>query len=155
MSSRDGYSWTAKDGLRAGLPSIGVISPPTNITSSGLHYDVIVVGAGYCGLTAARNAALEGLSVLLLEGRDRIGGRSWSCNIDGYPFELGGTWVHWGQANTWREVLRYQMANDVEKSFDYSHGVNFFELNTVHGSWKMSHEKEVSPRAIMLHRQTN
>ncbi|THY91357.1 monoamine oxidase N, partial [Aureobasidium pullulans] len=55
-------------------------------------YDVIVVGAGYCGLTAARDAALSGLKVLLLEARDRIGGRSWSSNIEGYPFEMGGTW---------------------------------------------------------------
>lgn len=70
MTSRDGYSWTKSSGLKQGVPSIGVISPPTNVTSPESKYDVIVIGAGYCGLTAAQNSAIEGLRVLLLEGRD-------------------------------------------------------------------------------------
>lgn len=143
MVSRDGYTWTTSSGLTPGLPSVGVITPCTNITSSEPCYDVIVLGAGYCGLTAARNSAIEGFSVLLLEGRDRIGGRSWSSNIGNYPFEMGGTWVHWGQSNTWREMLRYQMMNDVEKSFDFSHGVNHFELNIGNEGYTLEHDKEV------------
>lgn len=59
MTSRDGFSWTPKDGLKPGVPSLGVIQPPTNITP-GDKYDLIVVGAGYCGLTAARDATLAG-----------------------------------------------------------------------------------------------
>ena len=143
MTSRDGHCWTPESGLQAGVPSIGVISPPSNITSSDILYDVVVIGAGYCGLTAARNAALEGLTVLLLEGRDRIGGRSWSSNIGGYPFEMGGTWVHWGQSNTWREIMRYQLEKHVEMSFDFSKGVNHFELNMEGGGAVMGHDKEV------------
>lgn len=149
MTSRDGYTWTPSAGLTAGVPSLGVIDPPTNISNSEALYDIIVVGAGYCGLTAARNAAVEGLNVLLIEGRDRIGGRSWSSNIDGYPFEMGGTWVHWGQSNTWREISRYQMTNDVEKSFDFSHGVNKFEMNMADKGYIMSHEKEVRFRFVL------
>jgi len=143
MYSRDGYTWTPTSGLKAGVPSIGVITPSTNISNTDNLYDVIVVGAGYCGLTAARNATVEGLNVLLLEGRDRIGGRSWSSNIEGYPFEMGGTWVHWGQSNTWREIVRYRMMNDVEKSFDFSHGVDHYELNVGSQGFTMSHDKEV------------
>lgn len=144
MTSRDGFTWTPATGLTVGVPSIGVINPPSNVSSSEVLYDVVVVGAGYCGLTAARNAAAEGLKVLLLEGRDRIGGRSWSSNIGGYPFEMGGTWVHWGQSNTWREMSRYQMMNDVERSFDFSHGVNHYELNIGQEGYTMTHEQEVS-----------
>ncbi|KAH8631135.1 Monoamine oxidase N [Alternaria alternata] len=145
MDSRDGYTWTPIEGLKAGVPSLGVITPSTNLSESEEEefYDVIVVGAGYCGLTAARNAAIEGLKVLLLEGRDRIGGRSWSSNIQGYPFEMGGTWVHWGQCNTWREIVRYQMMDEVEKSFDFSHGVNHYELNIGLQGSIMSHDEEV------------
>lgn len=143
MTSRDGYCWTKSTGLKQGVPSIGVISPPTNVSSSETKYDVIVIGAGYCGLTAARNAAIEGLKVLLLEGRDRIGGRSWSSNIGDYPFEMGGTWVHWGQANVWREIAKYQMTNDLVNSFDFSKGVNHFEFNTAHGNVTMNHDQEV------------
>lgn len=143
MTSRDGYYWTKEEGLKAGVPTIGLISPPSNISSSNVTYDVVVIGAGYCGLTAARNAAIEGLKVLLLEGRDRIGGRSWSSNLGGYPFEMGGTWVHWGQSNTWREVMRYEMQRDVENSADFSRGYNRFELNTSTIATDMSHDEEV------------
>lgn len=143
MTTRDGFFWTPRDGLQAGVPTLGAITPASNITSTEVRYDVVVIGAGYCGLTAARNAALEGLKVLLLEGRDRIGGRSWSSNIGGYPFEMGGTWVHWGQSNTWKEMMRYNMENAVEKSFDFSRGVKHFELNAPGTSVTMTHEEEV------------
>ncbi|KID93850.1 flavin-containing amine oxidoreductase, partial [Metarhizium majus ARSEF 297] len=95
MASKDGYSWTKADGLRAGIPCLGAIQPASNITDADMEYDVIVVGAGYSGLTAARDTSVAakppGLKVLLLEARDRIGGRSWSSNIEGYPYEMGGT----------------------------------------------------------------
>ncbi|RYN63299.1 Monoamine oxidase N [Alternaria tenuissima] len=157
MDSRDGYTWTPTDGLKAGVPSLGVITPSTNLSESESEefYDVIAVGAGYCGLTAARNAAVEGLKVLLLEGRDRIGGRSWSSNIQGYPFEMGGTWVHWGQSNTWREMVRYQMMNEVEKSFDFSHGVNHYELNIGLQGSTMSHDEEDALLIAALKKFTN
>ncbi|KAI9923895.1 hypothetical protein ASPWEDRAFT_67288 [Aspergillus wentii DTO 134E9] len=142
MTSRDGFHWTAETGLAQGVPSIGVISPPTNITSTEQPWDVIVVGGGYSGLTASRDAALAGLRVLLIEARDRIGGRSWSSNIGGYPFEMGGTWVHWGQPHVWREISRYQMRNELESSFDFSRGVNHFQLRTGHGDQTMSHDEE-------------
>lgn len=60
MTSRDGYSWTKTDGLRPGIPSIGVIQPPSNVTSADTEFDVIVVGAGYAGLTAARDTSVAG-----------------------------------------------------------------------------------------------
>jgi hypothetical protein len=60
MTSRDGYVWTEAEGLRAGVPSIGVIEPPSNLTDKTVIFDVIIVGAGYCGLTAARDATLSG-----------------------------------------------------------------------------------------------
>jgi NADPH-dependent 2,4-dienoyl-CoA reductase/sulfur reductase-like enzyme len=62
MTSSDGYQWTESTGLVKGVPSIGVIQPSTNIKDEQAIYDVIVVGAGYCGLTAARDAALSGMS---------------------------------------------------------------------------------------------
>jgi hypothetical protein len=65
MTSSDGYQWTESTGLVKGVPSIGVIQPSTNIQDEQAIYDVIVVGAGYCGLTAARDAALSGLSYKL------------------------------------------------------------------------------------------
>lgn len=61
MTSRDGYVWTKSEGIRAGVPTIGKIEPSTNLKSdSSRIFDVIVVGAGYSGLTAARDATLAG-----------------------------------------------------------------------------------------------
>ena len=68
--------------------------------------DVIVVGGGFAGITAARETALRGHSVLLLEARDRLGGRTWRADWHGTPVEYGGAWVHWHQPHTWSEITR-------------------------------------------------
>ncbi|MFY9635657.1 MAG: NAD(P)/FAD-dependent oxidoreductase, partial [Cellulosimicrobium cellulans] len=55
--------------------------------------DVVIVGAGPSGLTAARELKKAGLSVAVLEARDRVGGRTWTDSIDGAMLEIGGQWV--------------------------------------------------------------
>ena len=69
--------------------------------------DAIVVGAGVAGLTAARELRHLGLDVLVLEARERIGGRTWTVQASGHTLELGGTWVHWNQPHVWAELTRY------------------------------------------------
>jgi pseudooxynicotine oxidase len=68
--------------------------------------DIIVIGGGFAGVTAARELALRGRSVLLLEARDRLGGRTWTAPWNGSRIEYGGAWVHWHQPHTWSEITR-------------------------------------------------
>jgi monoamine oxidase len=81
---------------------------------------VIVVGGGFAGVTAAREIALRGRSVLLLEARDRLGGRTWSADWNGIPIEYGGGWVHWHQPHTWSEItragLKVELSEDAQRA---------------------------------------
>ncbi|MEI3848394.1 MULTISPECIES: NAD(P)/FAD-dependent oxidoreductase [unclassified Microbacterium] len=58
-----------------------------------LSRDVVIVGAGAAGLTAANELKKAGLSVVVLEARDRVGGRLWTDVVDGAMLEIGGQWV--------------------------------------------------------------
>ena len=68
---------------------------------------VIIVGAGFAGLIAARELQTAGISCEIIEARDRIGGRAWTADRMGRPLELGATWVHWHQPHIWTEITRY------------------------------------------------
>lgn len=57
------------------------------------NVDVVIVGAGFAGLTAAQHLVDQGCSVLVLEGRDRVGGRVFTGEVAGVKVDLGGTWV--------------------------------------------------------------
>ena len=58
-----------------------------------IEADVAVVGAGAAGLAAASRLVAEGREVVVLEARDRVGGRLWNTEIGGEANELGGEWV--------------------------------------------------------------
>ncbi len=83
--------------------------------------DVIVVGGGFAGVTAARECALRGRSVLLLEARDRLGGRTWSTQWDGHSVEYGGAWVHWHQPHTFSELTRAGLAVSMSEDSQRAH----------------------------------
>ncbi|WP_125566751.1 flavin monoamine oxidase family protein [Nocardioides baekrokdamisoli] len=56
--------------------------------------DTIVIGAGIAGLTAARQLQRAGQRVVVLEARDRIGGRLHTLCTDGLATDLGASWIH-------------------------------------------------------------
>ena len=80
----------------------------------GSKFDVVVIGAGPSGITAARDLAETGLSVVVLEARDRIGGRTCTRPFRGHEdviVDLGGAYLSLTREhNLRREVERYQIA---------------------------------------------
>lgn len=100
----DGYQHDGCGPSFHGLPTDAVVPGSIRTRSS---YDVIVIGAGFAGLVAARDLALDrDLRVLLIEARDRIGGRTWTAKAWGEEFEMGGTFVHWYVEVSWLQIRR-------------------------------------------------
>ena len=83
--------------------------------------DVVVIGGGVAGLTAARDLGERGLTVTVLEGRDRLGGRTWTRRIVGtdVPAEMGGTWfTREKQPAIAGEIARYGLDVRAGSPFD-------------------------------------
>jgi monoamine oxidase len=84
------------------------------------HYDIIVIGAGAAGLAATAALAKSGRSVLLLEARDRIGGRIWTRLEPALaaPVELGAEFIHGDSPETY-ELLRGAGSSALDVSGEY------------------------------------
>ncbi|MFC9293556.1 flavin monoamine oxidase family protein [Streptomyces sp. NPDC057011] len=108
----------------AGVAAVGAstalgISLPARATEEKDAYDVIVIGAGFAGVTAARDLSKQGKRVLVLEGRGRIGGRTWTSTLGGHLVEMGGTWVDPAtQPHIGAEIKRYGIELQEEGSID-------------------------------------
>jgi monoamine oxidase len=88
--------------------------------------DVVVVGAGLAGLAAARELVAQGREPVVLEARDRVGGRTLNEEIgDGKIVEIGGQWV--GPTQT--RVVELISELGLETFATYGEGKNLFERN--------------------------
>src|SRR5262245_26317383 len=87
------------DGARAKLILvtllIAIVGCGSSSDSGAERSTVVVVGAGAAGLASARRLTDAGVQVVVLEARNRVGGRTWSYDFGGgTTIDLGASWIH-------------------------------------------------------------
>lgn len=79
-------------------------------------YDVVVLGAGAAGIGAGRRLAKTSASFVLLEARDRIGGRALTVAREGQALDLGCGWLHSADKNVLASTAEAMTAFHVDKT---------------------------------------
>lgn len=85
---------------------------------SSAYYDAVIIGAGAAGLGAARTLIQGGAKVIVLEARDRVGGRAFCDNTSfPVPVDLGAQWFHQGFTNSLRVIAQQAGYQTIHDSF--------------------------------------
>ncbi len=80
---------------------------------------IVVIGAGLAGLTAAKELQKQGHEVVVIEARERIGGRIWtSLKWPDMPLDFGATWIHGTQGNPLTNLADQINAKRLMTSYD-------------------------------------
>ena len=92
----------------SGVPPLGVLASRRHLDAMALRREpseVVVIGAGAAGIAAARELRRLGRRVLVLEARDRIGGRAHTVPLGPHaPLDLGCEWLHSADCNILAET---------------------------------------------------
>ncbi|CAI7678853.1 unnamed protein product [Penicillium pancosmium] len=105
-------------------------------------FDVAVIGSGMAGIIAARDISEKGYKVVLIDARDRVGGRTYMDAACGDVLELGGGYVHWTQPYIWTELQRHGITLDPPMD----EGKNYwFADGAVHSGSSQQFSQIVSP----------
>src|SRR5213080_1958316 len=111
--------------IAAGAGGALATAAPASARARARTYDVVVVGAGLAGLSAARRIRAAGKSVIVLEARARVGGRNLDHAISGGVVELGGQWAGPGQD----KVLALAKEFGIDTFETYSDGSSIYYAN--------------------------
>jgi len=90
----------SRRGFLAGAATFGIAGRALAVA----EVDVAIVGAGAAGLAAAKELRKAGRSFVVLEARARIGGRAYTDDTLGIPFDAGAQYIHWAERNPWKKI---------------------------------------------------
>lgn len=128
----NGFSSSRRDLFKVGAVASlsGIMNSPAQAEKSqerrhfDIHADVIVVGAGFAGITAAKLLVEAGKKVVVLEARNRIGGRTHTEDVlPGLTLDVGGQWV----GPTQLRVMRAIRDHKIPLFPTFNSGENIFE----------------------------
>ena len=117
-----------KKSLRKDSSKITVESLPTS------GWDAIIIGAGISGISAAKTLTAAGKKVILLEARDRTGGRMYTDKTGGWAAEMGAGWIQ-NYNPSWNPIIGlgtgYGLA---QRSFNWDSGLSFGYAGSAYSS---------------------
>jgi monoamine oxidase len=102
-------------------------------TGAAFDFDVVVIGAGAAGIAAGRELARLGKSFVILEARNRVGGRVFTDTSLGEGFDAGAIYIHWAEKNPWRKLAQEL-------------GVSLLDSDQLPGSFRLYQDGETIPR---------
>ena len=103
----------------AGLPTASSTEAGETLKEAKRLDRTLVIGAGLSGLAAAQKLTAAGHDVVVLEGRDRIGGRIWtSTRWPELPLDLGASWIHGVKGNPLTSLADRIQAKRIATSYD-------------------------------------
>ena len=117
------------------IPEVEVLGRPDS---------VIVVGAGVAGLTAARALQDDGITVTVLEARDRIGGRTWTTSVGEARVDMGAAWIHGPKGNPVADIFEaagidwVELDPDTEDSVVRQEGVGRVSDDQYDDAWAVA-----------------
>ncbi|MBS0475288.1 MAG: flavin monoamine oxidase family protein [Proteobacteria bacterium] len=120
LSRRDTFMAAAVAAAGTALPGAALAAGK----APSRKVDVVVIGAGFAGLTAARELVRAGRSVVVLEADGRVGGRTKAAMLAGERIDIGGQWV--GPSQT--RLLELAKAYGVTPVPQYTEGDNLIDI---------------------------
>ncbi len=96
----------------------GYLEETDPTSTSAERGTVLVIGAGMAGLTAARDLRARGFAVIVIEGRQRLGGRIRTDRSLGVPLDLGASWIHGMDENPILALADELDVDHVETDYD-------------------------------------
>ena len=105
--------------------------------------DIVIVGAGAAGIAAARWLLARGHRPLVLEARNRVGGRAWTDTASfGFPVDMGCAWLHSADQNPWTDYAREQGFGILAQPPDWGRRIGMHEPSAQYNAdWMAAYER--------------